>query len=1183
MKATVTLALLLTAILSVLLTGCNDSVSQRFAELSPPTASLKVQLQTQASGDGIVYIRGGSQIEVELQPIVTSPKTLLRHRLELSLDDGDFTSLGDIAVDARSFVWSVPAKDRSRARLRYVAIDNFNGQASQLSPIYVILASNPALTLVAPPALSNQANLSLAGNCQSDFNQTVALSVQGSPAVASQSLVCNSGHWSASLKLPADGSFLLKVSQSDPAGNTATASATVLLDTQAPTIATFTVNNGNATSLSRFPQLVVKASDAATPIVRIAYGYRVGSCGTPAPADLTQVAVPDATLPGTAANQRSLSTQFFATVGLGAIGSLHCFSFYVQDAAGNWSTVKQGQFVLQSVAPPELFNLVATNDSHVTSYPTTAQRNFSTGAPLYLHYATGHATGTTIVASSIKFSFSTDGETYQALSHLGGNCTPITGATTCIVGSAASFPGGVYPSGAFVIRGQLTDSEGRTAFGSSPLLNGGGFDIVAGNLDANIEAGILSAVPRPDVFRANSMALASDGTLFVMQPKGLYYATDKSGVFQLLAANTGTVSGDGQAVRGATFNRAMTIALSPEDNLFVFDGSVIRRIAYQPGTDPLDAVITTVAGGGSNTADSVAALDLKISPMALTNSAPFAALPGKKLLFTAELRNSTEAQARVLDLANGRVTTLRLAADAVGFQGHPTDPTHCLGQGRNATRPCYFTDFIPRGFDTNTGAFTMMSLTIQQALDASSAWYDGNARVSDGEPVAPFSTFAGGTSVLGQNGQLYRFDGFNGRILHYDAPTNAWVRVVGNGRGHSPDGTAALTAKIQPLDMFVSRDGLIYFIDSIGPQIRFVDESGNLRTFAGLAPSSGDGRLASSGRFQHIRTIVPGRTSGELLAADWQTYRIRSVVRGGAIDTLAGLDYNAAPAFDKDSRTQPLQFEGSGSFSDTLLTDPVDGKIYTTIGNKIGRLDTNAGVPSWTNTGAALPSSYIPELLGVNDGHLLGTSMNYDYSIPGFVNVFIRQLDLSAPTVASVPFLGTGSYANVCSVDGTLAAQCIVNQFYGSMGTALNYLPATWDAVDQRWLIATNSGRTWIGVGEVGGPEESAGRPVHRLPDFPKAPSAYAFRRDGSGKRIAYYCEAGDPRSNVNAGRLHRWEMDTVPVADTLIAMPAPFIACKDRTILQQVIGSQVRLTFPVMQRNTGIEGIGEVLLDAGQ
>jgi sugar lactone lactonase YvrE len=218
------------------------------------------------------------------------------------------------------------------------------------------------------------------------------------------------------------------------------------------------------------------------------------------------------------------------------------------------------------------------------------------------------------------------------------------------------------------------------------------------------------------------------------------------------------------------------------------------------------------------------------------------------------------------------------------------------------------------GFSGDGGQASAAQLKGPQgvAVDGAGALYiadTGNSRVRRVAPDGVITTVAGsgtagfsgdgGQAILAQLGapSALAIDGSaNLFILDTNrvrkvAPGGVISTVAGTGTaGFSGDGGPATAAQVNaPEDLAVDAAGNLYIADYLNNRVRKVTPGGLISTFAGTGDKgfAGDGGQAASALL-NVPAGLAFDAAGNLYIADYGNNRVRAVVPGGVITTVAG-------------------------------------------------------------------------------------------------------------------------------------------------------------------------------------------------------------------------------------------------------------------------------------------------------
>ena len=215
----------------------------------------------------------------------------------------------------------------------------------------------------------------------------------------------------------------------------------------------------------------------------------------------------------------------------------------------------------------------------------------------------------------------------------------------------------------------------------------------------------------------------------------------------------------------------------------------------------------------------------------------------------------------------------------------------------------------------------------------------------DGVPATSATLTAMSGLATDGNGNLYIADTWADRIRKIDTQGTIWT-VAGTGEdGRSGDGGPALAARLnRPHGVAVDDAGNIYIADTWNHQVRRVDVSGTIATFAGTGDDGdlGDGGPATAAQLSEPYAVAID-PAGNVFIADAGNGTVRKVDSGGTITTVAG--GRAVGNEVSIARPRAIAVDRSGNvyiadaWRDRVLRLDATGRVAVLVG--LGRRETD--------------------------------------------------------------------------------------------------------------------------------------------------------------------------------------------------------------------------------------------------
>lgn len=506
------------------------------------------------------------------------------------------------------------------------------------------------------------------------------------------------------------------------------------------------------------------------------------------------------------------------------------------------------------------------------------------------------------------------------------------------------------------------------------------------------------------------------------------------------ALPNGSNSGDGGQAR-ATAMYPQSVVVAPDGSLYVADQLVsrVRRVAP-------NGVVTTVAGGGTSTAENIPAT------MAVLNGAFDLALGPDGSLYIASLNLSHSSVYRV-DPAG--IITIVAGIGAEGFSGD--------GGPANQAKL-----FWPQGIAV--GPDGSLYIADRRNERVRRVGPDGIITTIAGTGVAGFSG-DGGAAVqaqlrdpqdvaVGPDGSVFVFDVGNNRVRRVGVDGTI-TTVAGTGvYGFSGDGGPATLADLEGFSasMTVDSNGRL-FLTGYNGHVRRIDTDGTITTVAGRGGLGfdGDGGAALRAQFDRPGSVAVGPDQ-TIYVADSENVRVRRI--GTRLPGFTGIDFT----IPSEDGAELYGFDKNGRHLRTM--NALTGAVVYTFGydaaGRLSRIEDGYGNVTTIERDAngvatAIVASFGQRTaLSVNaDGYLTrvanpaGEAVRMTYAAGGLLETFTEPND----GVHHLQYDARGRLTrdgNPAAGFQTLARTEFVNGFQVTMTTAENlassyrveYLPA---------------------------------------------------------------------------------------------------------------------------------------------
>jgi len=1077
-----------------------------------------------------------------------------------------------------TWTWTTPTVSTDSARTYNFAHTDVAGNVSSISFVWTRDTTGPNLAITnSSNQITNTGSVTYSGSCETGLT----INITGS---ATTSLACPGTTWTWTTPAETtDATRSYTFKQTNALSNTTTVVGSWIRETNAPTISALSTTASNPTTTNFVPvSMTATSQNAAVNITH--FCLKSNTTTKPTDSDTCWMAVNSPSVALSPAQTLNLTNYSFL-MGWEAIS--YNVTAWVKDAASNISdltnagvgTAAQDLFstVYSPGAPPVIADVLAANIDTSTIPPSTSEAQVAAGSTVYVRWKV--TDNVAFPAGAVSISYSEDEVTFtpatggEALdAHTNHNCPSIALAAN---EGCFKWTNGSPLNNSYKIRVKVTDAESLSAQMTSNILNSDKIKIIAGNTESGLGGSAASAM----FYTRNGSSESDPGTLAISDDGKMYIADYKRGILTVDPADgkqkvfipqTGTSSGDGGAASAATLNYAVKITMDYANRLLILDRNRIRRVNLN-STPP---TIETIIGGGADTGDTAAPLDVSIYNHS-TNSwsargTVFFAMPNGDIYFESDYmiksRTDPTQRVRIFKAATGQVISKYLGGTGDGY-----DPTVDLSKCQNQHV----------GFKFNLATSQLEGMT---SITKHHSSYTGCVR-TDGlsgeryartyyDPVT-FQSIQGNDSY-----RYYRYfnrQGMDGNSyvivdknyinrINFDG---TYTRVLGSGtRGECADGTAATSCNMSIQDMFMTSTGKIYFID--GGLIRTVDVNGNVLTIAGQRRNYGDGVNALNARFDNIY-FIEQLNDGKVIVGDGYYFKEFSIE--GNINVIAGDgNYRTSPDYNTAATSQGIYT--SSWFTVNPATGEVYGRGYYERMNKLNRSTGKwerivgcGSVDYWNADGDigtnvrcnGNQSQLLP--LGFANNKILTARMKYNSPEVHYEDFMLKTYDITT-NYTQAHLAGSndpaktysGGNEGICA-SGSLAATCKI-PYFSYMGQP------TWDATGNRWIFVRNiygsSTSRQIYSLVPGGNITSIATVTKNIDN------SYVYVRNGANESL-YYCYGG---------RIQQHNMVTNAFVGQL-DWPTPTLSCRGEKLLYNAARNS--LIFPFSQN--GLNGVAEYYL----
>lgn len=864
----------------------------------------------------------------------------------VSSDSGaNYSAVATNINNSGSYSWVVPNVNSSTYRVRVTATDKAgNITTASSSSDFTISTSAPNITqnLIASTYIGNASSLSVTygGSCEVGYNITVGL--DANPSLTS--IACPAGTWTYTTSaMTTDGTRTYTFSQNN--GLTASASAILKRDTVLPTISAIDLAGGASTLSLRFIDLSFSAADnAGTVISNITHicpkTYQNGSAAPVAPTtanDSCWINLQNAGIsPAQSFTSQVLSNYFFNAY----VTDNHSTRAWIRDGAGNISSGYAEDSLLFNVPQAATLKNAMAANSDSTSFPAPRiDLSVPTTNDVYIKWK-ATAGSSALDDDSVKIYYNTSiSEASDNWIEIDSSIPKNNAANTGCSIDPTYFTGcyrwtNTVTNNEMRFKIQIDDAIGSTSSVESNWINTSNYKVLVGNLSTGV-GGVANQYSFATL-SGKALAVTDEGVVYHWGPGvGIVRIAPNSSQVQLLIPETG-VETDGAigTASVASSNGGHWMQLDSQNRLYfaritgnyIWSGLKIRR--FDPDTNTVETVINSTSEGTARVSGtSGTSFKPVFSGLGAFGSVPYLAPNGDLYFYDTPV--------------NTNISNVKFwhYVDATGLVQEITIPNLTSLSGYSQPGGTWTTGYNFAGdyriwqsawsfnSDSTVKNFFIFGILLSNSTQQAIVAFDGNYQNASQAQSRNFGVFVRAI-YPGRDGKAYRtwssWDLAEAR--EDDTTLSAFNRVAGPN-ALPPDGSPANTNGGSGAGHYeITSTGRIYFIEQ--GTLRFVDESGLVRTYMGQAVNGGDNALSLNVKIAGAAGIYPSNRG--FLFVDESDKIFEHDFSNSSIRLRAGDGQTGVTDLSKNAKeTGAKVIASGGSLRPAIGYNPTNDSIYT--------------------------------------------------------------------------------------------------------------------------------------------------------------------------------------------------------------------------------------------------------------